>query len=104
MRCLSPALVVARHGRPVRRNFASIKKEWTRRYSTRVGPFGSRKVELPEVQGAIKETDALQPVGFNRNVIARRPKADVAIQSRQLLRSSGLYVLSGCSLAALRLL
>jgi hypothetical protein len=56
--------------------------------TTRVGPFGSRKVELPEVQGAIKKTDALQPVGFNRNVIARRPKADVAIQSRQLLRSS----------------
>jgi hypothetical protein len=54
-------LVVARHGRPVRRNFASIKKGWTRRYSAWLGPFGSRKVELLEAQVAIKRTNALYP-------------------------------------------
>jgi hypothetical protein len=79
-------LVSRREGRPaliVARRRASIKNEWTRGYSARL-TMSSRRIELRETREVIKETDGRRTLERAAcNVIARRPKADVAIQSRR---------------------
>jgi hypothetical protein len=53
---------------------------------SRLAVLSSRKVELRETREAIKEMDGRgtsKCAAVEWNVIARRPKADVAIQSRR---------------------